>query len=177
MTDARLPETLLNNVRVRKLPDGPWRSYTYSLMWAVSNRTDGFIRPDDIEHIPMFRDGHQSNLVEAGLWVKWGKGWYIDRFDLDQTTRAQLDAADVARAKAREKKAEQRRRREATREESPSDLDVPGDVPGDNTGQDSDRTGQASYKGTTPETDDCSWCSNRGFSSPCPQCGRSEKSA
>lgn len=139
MTDARLPERLLMDVRVSRLPADAWRSYTHSLMWAVSNRTEGFIQPEDLPMIPMFRHGDQDALTRSGLWVEWGRGWWIDRFDLDQTTKAQLEAAERKRAGERERKARQRQReKEAT---TTPDHGVTRDVTQDFKGQ--DRQGQA----------------------------------
>lgn len=138
MTDARLPERLLMDVRVNRLPATAWRSYTHSLMWAVSNRTDGHIQPDDLPMIPMFGNGDERTLVHSGLWLEEGNGWWIDRFNLDQTTRAQLEAAERTRAGNRERKARQRQREKET-ETAPAP-GVTRDVTHDFTGK--DRTGK-----------------------------------
>ena len=146
MTDARLPEKMLMDVRVNRLPPEAWRSYTHSLMWAVSNRTDGFIGLNDLPLIPMFRAGDETTLARSGLWAAFGKGWYIDRFEFEQSTKAQLEAGDRARLTAQEKKARQRAQAKAGGDDpgggKPSDHAVPGTSRGTTqarTGQ--DRTG------------------------------------
>lgn len=144
MTDARLPERLLMDRRVNRLPAEAWRSYTHSLMWSVSNRTDGIILRDDLPLIPMFKRGDEHVLTNAGLWHELGDRWKIDRFDMDQTTRAQLEAADKKRAVDRARK---RRDRQKKSQDEPSDVqpdvqpDVHADVHVENKGQ--ARTGQA----------------------------------
>lgn len=150
MTDARLPERLLMDARVNRLPAPAWRSYTHSLMWSVSNRTDGHIAPEDLPLIPMFGHGDEATLVSSGLWIEQGHGWWIDRFDLDQTTRAQLEANERKRAGDRERKARQRERDKcpapAPAREPGVTRDVRRDVPQEFTGQDrqgKDRQGQA----------------------------------
>lgn len=148
MTDARLPERLLMDVRVNRLPATAWRSYTHSLMWSVSNRTDGFILPDDLSMIPMFGSGDEVTLVASGLWIDQGNCWWIDRFDLDQTTKAQLESAERKRASERDRKARQRQReKEANTTPVPGvTRDVTPEVTHDFKGKDRQgqaRTGQA----------------------------------
>lgn len=143
MTDARLPERLLMDVRVNRLPAPAWRSYTHSLMWSVSNRTDGLILSDDLPMIPMFGTGDEDTLVSSGLWIEHGNGWLIDRFELDQTTRAQLEANERQRAGNRERKALERQRAKQAKEAPAPTVtrDMPRDVTRDFQGQ--ARTGQA----------------------------------
>lgn len=136
------------DVRVNRLPATAWRSYTHSLMWAVSNRTDGHIQPDDLPMIPMFVSGDEVTLVSSGLWIEESNGWWIDRFDLDQTTKAQLESAERKRATDRDRKARQRQR-EKESNTAPSvgvTRDVTPEVTHDFKGQDRQgqaRTGQA----------------------------------
>ncbi|CDZ92349.1 hypothetical protein QM787_04350 [Rhodococcus ruber] len=137
MTDARLPERLLNDYRVNSLAAEVWRSYTHSLMFAVSNRTDGHLTRAHLPMIPMFRPGDENILVQSGLWIDQGEGWWIDRFDLDQTTKIQLEAVDRKRVMDRERKRRERER-EKTRAERENvcglpDRTVTRDVQRDNT--------------------------------------------
>lgn len=109
MTDARLPESLLMDRNVNTLPAEAWRSYTHSLMWSVSNRTDGIILTGELGMIPMFRAGDEIILEKAGLWTRLDHVWKITRFELEQTTRAQLESNERTRLLDRER---QRRRRQ-----------------------------------------------------------------
>jgi hypothetical protein len=130
MTDARFPERWLNDRRVRMLSDGAFRRFVISLAWSAANRTEGVITHADLPLLPLAGPDCTGELVEAGLWLWIGDHWLIAPFEETQTTRADLEAVDLARQKAREKKRRQRAAAAA----------VPGDVPGDNTGQ--ARTGQ-----------------------------------
>lgn len=112
MTDARLPESLLMDRNVNSLPAEAWRSYTHSLMWSVSNRTDGIILTGELGMIPMFRAGDENILEKAGLWTRLDHVWKINRFELEQTTRAQLEANERTRLLDRER---QRRSRQHDR--------------------------------------------------------------
>jgi hypothetical protein len=139
MTDARFPERWLTDRRLQRLSDSYFRSFITALAWSVTNRTDGVIVPEDLGLIPNFAAGAVKAFVAAGVWTPREKGWLIVDYAVTQTSREQLDAAEVARASAREKKARQR----AAKRAAPQDVPpvVPGDVPGDNTGQ--DRQGEA----------------------------------
>lgn len=136
------------DIRVNQLPATAWRSYTHSLMWAVSNRTDGHIQPGHLPMIPMFGPGDERTLVDSGLWIEDGDGWWIDRFDLDQTTKAQLESSERKRANDRDRKARQRQReKESDTAPAPGvTRDVTPEVTPDFKGQDRQgqaRTGQA----------------------------------
>ena len=109
MTDARLPESLLMDRNVNTLPAEAWRSYTHSLMWSVSNRTDGIILTGELGMIPMFRAGDEIILEKAGLWTRLDHVWKITRFELEQTTRQQLEASERGRLADRDR---QRRHRQ-----------------------------------------------------------------
>lgn len=177
MTDARLPERLLMDVRVSRLSADAWRSYTYSLMWAVSNRTEGYLQPDDLTLIPLFRAGDEDHLVKAGVWQAWGRGWHIVDFDLTQTTKAQLEAAEKKRFHDRQRQAALRLRKQSGGDGSPDDDQPPDhgvtrDVGCDNKGQASARTGYGEevLGAPTSKRDEATSAKPRALSSvPSPQ--------
>jgi hypothetical protein len=148
VTDARFPDRWLSDKRIQRLPDNHFRSFITSLVWSVTNRTDGVIEPEDLELIPRFAKDSVRNLLAAGLWEPRGgsgRGWQIVDFAATQTTALQLRHLEDARAKEREKKARQRaaRRSEDTSSASTDAAvprDIPRDVPPDDTGK--DRTGK-----------------------------------
>lgn len=102
MTDARLPERWLSDRRIARLSDSDWRAFTNALMWAVSNRTDGVIHPEDVELIPRFDVESAGRLVGSNVLVKLSDGWLINEFVITQTTAKQLGAAERARVKHRD---------------------------------------------------------------------------
>lgn len=129
VTDARYPDRWLNDRRIRRLSDRAHRVFVTTLVWSVSNRTDGRIETEDLDELPTVPDRMvRDELVKSGLWRRDGADLVIAGFDETQTTAAELDRLARARAAARQKKARQR-------------AGVPGDVPGDDTGQ--ARQGQA----------------------------------
>ena len=149
MTDARIPERYLNDRRLLRLSDSDFRSYIMSLVWSVSNRTEGNLFPDDLPLIAGFADGSEVGIEMSGLWVRSGQGWAIEKFELEQTTVEDLEAAERRRINDRERKRKQR-----VREKSRPDSDVRPDVTRDvtqksrmtfqdRTGQRQDRPGQA----------------------------------
>lgn len=114
MTDARLPERWLMDRRIQRLNAEQFRAYTMSLMYAVCNRTDGQLTDDDIEAIPHFERAHIEPLVAAGLWRQEESGaWVITDYLATQTSRAQLEAAEMARAKEAQRSAQNRGRAKA----------------------------------------------------------------
>ncbi len=142
MTDARFPDRWLSDRRLQRLSDAHFRAYMTSLVWSVSNRTNGVIEPEDLGLIPNFATGSAKAFIDAGLWSAREKGWLIDDFSATQTSSEQLAAAEAARVREREKKARQRAaKRAAAGSNGAVPGDVLGDVPGDNTGQ--ARPGQA----------------------------------
>lgn len=134
MTDARLPDRWLVDRRFNRLNDRDWRSYTYGLMWATSNRTDGVIEETDLPLIPHFSRDSIPALLAAGVWTVMDDrleiAWQITDYELTQTSRAEHESLEKARAAERRKKQRQRARRKASPEgQSPGT--VPGDGPGD----------------------------------------------
>lgn len=169
MTDARHPERWLVDRRIQRLSADDYRAYSMSLIWAVSNRTDGHLSPEDLPAIPHFTVNQAQSLVDSGLWTKDDDGWSIEEYLLTQTSRAQLEAAENARVKDAERKARDRARLKAASSSSPADSPadnsaegkhsdvVQVDVRADNAGKDRDRpvTGKdlgavASEKGEIP---------------------------
>lgn len=108
MTDARLPERLLVDRRLLSQSDAVFRAYVTSLMFSVSNRTDGMIETNDVNLMPRFAKTAPTALVKAGLWAETETGWLIVDFDAQQTSRADLEVLENARKRDREKKARQR---------------------------------------------------------------------
>jgi len=134
VTDARLPERLLNDRRLQRLnPAEHYRAYVNSLMYAVSNRTDGYLTPHDLDAIPHFKPESIAALIEAELWTAGEEGWIISDYLTTQTSRAQLEAAEHARIKDAERKARDRASKRAPFTNQASDSWNPADSPADNT--------------------------------------------
>lgn len=150
MTDARHPERWLVDRRVQRLSADDYRAYSMSLIWAVSNRTDGRLCPDDLPGIPHFTADQAQSLVDSGLWSKDDGGWFIEEYLLTQTSRAQLEAAENARLKDAARKARERAKLKSA-SSSPADSPVDNrdsltdsgvvrvDIRADNVGKDRDR--------------------------------------
>ena len=149
MTDARFPGRWLTDRRFTRLAQREpvaYVSYCFALMWAVENRTDGLIEPDDLPMIPNFAPGAVKVLVAAGLWTVISHGWLITDFMLTQTSKSELETLENMRGRERRKQA--RRRAAKAIEKAAGESDVPGDGTGglspptaqDRTGQ--DRTGK-----------------------------------
>ncbi|PQP38797.1 hypothetical protein [Mycolicibacterium austroafricanum] len=151
MTDARFPDRWLSDRRLQRLSDSHFRAFITSLVWSVSNRTDGVIEPEDLGLIPNFAPNSVKAFLDAELWSPLVKGWQIKDYATTQTSREQLSAAEAARAREREKKARQRAAKKATTTSANPDVpgDIPGDSRGDNTGQ--DRTGQDTARRSKPK--------------------------
>lgn len=130
MTDARHPERWLMDKRVQRLTGDQYRGYSMSLMWAVSNRTDGHLTSGDLALVPHFRSEFIGAFLDAGLWDVFDGGWVIAEYMLTQTSRAQLEAAEHARVKEAERKARDRARAKAT-----GNVCSPVDSPADYAGQ------------------------------------------
>ncbi|EID80801.1 hypothetical protein W59_06323 [Rhodococcus opacus RKJ300 = JCM 13270] len=108
--------------RLNRLSDSDFRSYIMSLVWSVSNRTEGNLFPDDLPLIPCFTRGAEVGIETSGLWIRSGEGWAIDKFELEQTTVADLEAAERKRFNDRERKRKQR-----VREKCRANVDAPPD--------------------------------------------------
>mgnify|MGYP007002577545 FL=1 len=85
-----------------------------SLMYAVSNRTDGQLAEDDLEAIPHFDRKHIESFIAADLWRQEGSAWVIADYMATQTSRAQLEAAELARVKEAQRSALNRARARAS---------------------------------------------------------------
>jgi hypothetical protein len=109
LTDARFPDRWIADKRLQLLSDSHFRSFVMSLIWAVSNLTDGIIEESDLSLIPRFDTTSTGAFVASGLWAdRETGGWVITVFESTQTTAADLKAAENARIKQRDKKRRQR---------------------------------------------------------------------
>lgn len=162
MTDARYPEKWLTDRRLLRLPDAQHRAYVVSLVWSVSNRTDGRIEPEDLPLI----SGCDLNLrtaqalVEAGLWAPTRKGWHVVDFGSTQTSKHELEVLENVRRRDRQKKARQREAKTST--ETPTTPSPEGMSPGTSLGsvpggqhrQGKDRQGKEEVAPQTSAWDD-----------------------
>lgn len=138
MTDARMPERWLNDIRFRKLSDHEFRTFTMTLMWAVANRTDGYVLADDLAFIPDTVEEHTDRLVELKLWAVIPGGWIISDFEATQTSREQLEGLELKKRQDAVRARNYRGRKKAEAESRDQDRDPSRD---DNR-QGQDRQGQ-----------------------------------
>lgn len=124
MTDARLPERLLNDRRLQRLSAEHYRTYVNSLLWSVANRTDGRIEREDIPLVPHWSANAAQALVDAELFTPGSDGWLIADYAATQTSRSELETLENIRARDREKKARKR-----------AAAGVTGECPGDGLGE------------------------------------------
>lgn len=167
MTDARYPETWLNDRRVVRLSDAAHRLFITALVWSASNRTDGFIETADLSLIHGVDASKATELASAGLWKPVTGGWQIVDYAKTQTTKTQLDGLDHKRAQDRERKARQRARDRGLPDPEPPEEEEASRVTSDVTarvtqriGQDrqgKDRQGQASTGTTDQQSDPRFW--------------------
>lgn len=135
MTDARFPERWLNDRRLLRLSAVDFRTYVTTLVWSVSNRTDGYLEVDDLALVLGATADSSSALVAGGLWREQGRGWLVEDYATTQTSSHDLEVLDNARRREREKKARQRENKKG---------DSPGGSPeGRVPGTTQDRPGQA----------------------------------
>lgn len=111
MTDARFPDRWLTERRIVRLSDAAFRLHVTALAWSASNRTDGYLEPEDVGLIHGVNALKAAELVSAGLWEDAGNAWQILGFADTQSTRAQLEGLDEVRRKDRERKAAERARK------------------------------------------------------------------
>lgn len=147
VTDVRLPEKWLNDRRLVKLSDPAYRLFVASLLWSVTNRTDGMIETADLPTIPHVDTSHVSELVAGRLWRDISGGWVIADYSATQTARGELERLETIRRGDRERKARERATKASSQHVPP---DVSAGSPPDasmrtveaRTGQDRDRLGQ-----------------------------------
>lgn len=149
MTDARFPDRWLNDRRVVRLSDSAFRTFVTTLVWSVSNRTDGILERDDLELVRGANERDVSPLLASGLWGTSGDDFLITDFRGTQTSRSEHEVLENVRRRDREKKARQRANRDP---DSPSPEQSPGttsrgNFPRDRIGQDR-QEGQAERTGT-----------------------------
>lgn len=127
MTDARLPERWLNDRRLLRLSDAEFRAYITSLLWSVSNRTDGHLESDDLDLIPGAREASGA-LVKAQLWTSTKGVLEVTDYASTQTSSDELAVLENVRrnnraAQAR-KRASAKQDKEPEHKESDSQPDV-----------------------------------------------------
>jgi hypothetical protein len=113
VTDARLPERLLTDRRYLRLSLPAERLFVRSLMWAVSNRTDGVLYDDDLTMIPGVDASCAAELAKSGLWQRERDYWVVVGWHSTQTSRSDLETLDNVRRWSRETKARQRAKKAA----------------------------------------------------------------
>ncbi len=72
MTDARIPDRWLSDRRLQRLSDVHFRAFITSLVWSVSNRTNGVIEPEDLRLIPNFAAGAAKGIDQHRVVVTAG---------------------------------------------------------------------------------------------------------
>src|ERR1035437_5620079 len=77
--------------RVLLTSPGAWRLYTFALLYAVTNRSDGLILAADLPLIPAVDPQCSAELVDRGLWERRRGGWLIVDFKVTQPSRDELD--------------------------------------------------------------------------------------
>ena len=170
--DARLPEKYLTDYRVHTLSDAAWRAYTYSLMWTMSQLSDGKVPKGALMLLhPRAAEGNTQNLADllvgAGLWSATDDGWRIVDFDEFQTKKEVFDKKKEG-ARTRQQRFRERKTGVAAGSES-----SPAVTPGGNALRE-DRTGRkagrqevpanpATYIGKQPDQSVgvCNLCSHR----------------
>lgn len=124
MTDARLPERLLNDRRFLRLSPHGMQLWVMGLLWSVANRTDGVLDADDLAMIPRVDQERAVELEKLNLWERDGDRWLILDFNDTQTPRAQLEGLEHRRRQDRERASryrENRKRRDSSRDDKGQD--------------------------------------------------------
>jgi len=136
MVDSRLPSRWLHDPRIDLVSDAAWRVFTYSLMLANEQGSDGFIARSQLRflHPEGVSESAVEELVRAALWSLDGMDFRVLRWSETQTTAAALEAQ-------RERSRETSRRHRATKGASPTGPAVTGHVTGRALGK--ERQGQA----------------------------------
>lgn len=115
MTDTRLPDKWLTDVRYLDLSDGAWRLFTSALMWCNQQGTDGIVPQSALG---ILRPGGDlgsavEELVEKQHWEKLSSGFrFKQQWDkqLGQSTSAEVNSKREAN---RERQRRMRERNEA----------------------------------------------------------------
>lgn len=106
VTDTRLPDRWLVRRSFVSLPEPAFKLFVLSMMWSVSNRTDGILFPEDLDYVPCSSGPEvRQVLLDRELWVVQGDAWLIQDFLPTQTSAAQLAANEAYTARERERKA------------------------------------------------------------------------
>lgn len=108
MTDARLPDRWLTDVKYLDLSDSAWRLFTSALMWSNQQGTDG-----DIPRVALniFRTEEQvssavAELVQKSHWEETASG-----FRFSQQWERELGQSTMAEVESRKEANRQRQRR------------------------------------------------------------------
>lgn len=145
VTDARFPDRWMLDRRVMTLPPGAFRTYVLSLTWAVSNRTDGHLGPDELAMVPGggVSDAHRDLFVQKELWAKQADGYLILDFLTTQTSAAKLLADEEYAARERQRKRRPERASKGRAKVRAGDSAGNAHAePQEDPGQDRDRTGR-----------------------------------
>lgn len=108
MSDFRFAGRWLNDRRVMTLGGDEFKAFVTAGTWMVENRTDGIVMPDDLEFIPRFDRACIPRLIIAGLWEEHRDGWRMIDYQASQTSKAEFEVLEKARASDRNKKTRQR---------------------------------------------------------------------
>lgn len=156
MTDARLPERFLSDRRLLRLSDADFRTYVMSLLWSVSNRTDGRLEDDDLELVRGASAASCSALLTAGLWRREGGAWLVTDYAATQTSAHELEVLENVRRANREAQARSRARKRASSGDRQPDVSMTRQP--DSTGQARKaRTGQEVEAPESDANDDNGW--------------------
>lgn len=153
MTDTRIAESFLTNLKVDGTSSDALRVFVMGLVWSNSNGTDGEIPVTALRllHPDGRRDDLVAELVDRNFWHATETGWLIHDFLKYQMPAAQVDPAKELN---RERKRRQREKQQlqalnqlVTRDK-PRDVTQP--VTRGLTGQDRtvDRTGRGRIEGS-----------------------------
>jgi hypothetical protein len=145
MVDSRLPSRWLHDPRIDQVSDHAWRMYTYSLMLANEQQSDGYIAPTQLRflHPQGANTAWVAELLGLDLWRTDGDGFRVQRWAETQTTAAALA---IQRERSRETSRAHRARKSGASNPTPVTTPVTGHALGeDRKGQDrkgQDRKGQ-----------------------------------
>lgn len=122
MVDARLPSRWLHDPRFDALSDYAWRMFSYSLMLANEQQSDGFIARTQLRflHPEGANPEAVGELLRSGLWRDEADGYRVQRWAETQSTAETL-------ARQRERSAKNSREHRARRS-GMSSQPVTGDV-------------------------------------------------
>jgi hypothetical protein len=94
---TRLDDGFCTHPKVAELSHIAFRLHVFGLNWSVAKEQDGKVSPVVLPWAlpydrPKQRDAAVSELEEAGLWIRNGRGWVIHDFTDYQETKEQVRA-------------------------------------------------------------------------------------